>query len=97
MTQITVIATLHARAGQEAALEARMCTMIAATREEAGCIRYDLHRAEDDPASFVMVEYWRSAEDLQRHFDSAHMAALGRDLPDLLDQPVQIRRLAAVA
>lgn len=96
MTQVTVIATLHARAGQEAALDARMRTMIAATREEAGCIRYDMHRADDDPASFVMVEYWRSAEDLQLHFDSPHMAALGRDLPELLDQPVQIRRLSPV-
>lgn len=96
MTQVTVIATLHARPGQEAALEARMRTMIEATRREAGCIRYDMHRAADDAASLVMVEYWVSAEALQAHDDSAHMAALVVDLPALVDRPVEIRKLAPV-
>lgn len=96
MTQVTVIATLHARPGQEAALEARMRSMIEATRREAGCIRYDMHRAADDAASLVMVEYWVSAEALQAHDDSAHMAALVVDLPALVDRPVEIRKLAPV-
>lgn len=96
MTQVTVIATLHARPGQEAALEARMRTMIEATRREAGCIRYDMHRAADDAASLVMVEYWVSAEALQSHDDSAHMAALVADLPALVDRAVEIRMLAPV-
>ncbi|MDN4039475.1 putative quinol monooxygenase [Massilia sp. YIM B02443] len=95
--QVTVIATLHARPGQEAALEARMRIMIEATRKEAGCIRYDMHRAADDPASLIMVEYWTSAEALQQHDDSSHMAALGRDLPDLVDRPVEVRKFSQVA
>lgn len=96
MTQVTVIATLHARPGQEAALEARMRSMIEATRREAGCIRYDMHRAADDAASLIMVEYWASAEALQAHDDSAHMAALVADLPALVDRPVEVRKLAPV-
>jgi len=95
--QVTVIATLHASPGQEAALEARMRTMIAATRDEAGCIRYDMHRAHDDPATLIMVEYWASAAALQSHDDSAHMAALGADLPRLIDRPVEVRKFSAVA
>lgn len=96
MTQVTVIATLHARPGQEVALEARMRSMIEATRREAGCIRYDMHRAADDAASLIMVEYWASAEALQAHDDSAHMAALVADLPALVDRPVEVRKLAPV-
>lgn len=96
MTQVTVIATLHARPGQEAALEARMRSMIEATRREAGCIRYDMHRAADDAAILIMVEYWASAEALQAHDDSAHMAALVADLPALVDRPVEVRKLAPV-
>lgn len=92
--QITVIATLHARAGQEEALLARLRQMQDATRQEAGCVVYDLHRAQDDGAEFVFVEYWRDAEALAAHDASAHMAALGRDLPPLLDRPPSIRKLA---
>lgn len=95
--QVTIIATLHARPGQEAALAARMRTMIEATRQEQGCVLYDMHRAEDDPASFIMVEYWRDAAALELHFASSHMAALGADLPQLVDRPVEIRRFGPVA
>lgn len=92
--QITVIATLHARAGQEDALQARLQRMQEETRKEAGCVVYDLHRAQDDNAEFVFVEYWRDAEALAAHDASPHMAALGRDLPPLLDRPPVIRKLA---
>ena len=95
--QVTIIATLHARPGMEQALEARMRTMIAATRQEPGCIRYDLQRSELDSASYVMIEYWADAQALQLHFDSPHMAALSQDLPELLDRPVHIERLTPVA
>lgn len=95
--QLTVIATLHVQPGKQAAFEARMAAMAAATRLEAGCILYDLQRAEDDPCEYIMVEYWRDAAALDEHFASAHMAALAADLPGLLDRPTTIRRFGLVA
>jgi len=94
--QITILATIHARAGREADVEARMRIMVEASRKEAGCLRYDMHRAEDDGASFIMVEYWASAQALGLHDDSAHMAALRADLPHMLDRPIEVRRLVQV-
>lgn len=93
--QVTVIATLHAQAGKEEALLARLLRMVEDTRKEAGCLRYDLQRAHDDGAEFVFVEYWRDAQALAEHDASAHMAALGRDLPPLLARPPVIRRFSA--
>lgn len=90
--QVTVIATLHAQAGKEEALRARLLQMVEDTVKEAGCLRYDLQRAQDDPAEFVFVEYWRDAQALGEHDASAHMAALQRDLPPLLDRSPVIRK-----
>jgi len=90
--QVTIIATLHAQAGKEDALAARMHAMALETRKEAGCILYDLQRAHDDPRTLVMVEYWRDAAAIDAHDASAHMAALRADLPALVDQPVEVRR-----
>ena len=90
--QVTIIATLYAKAGQEDALAARMHEMARATREEAGCILYELQRSIDDPFEFIMVEYWRDAEAVALHDASAHMAALVADLPALVDRPVAVRK-----
>lgn len=90
--QVTIVASLYARPGQEDALAARMHEMARATREEAGCILYDLQRSLDDPFEFIMVEYWRDAEAVALHDASAHMAALVADLPALVDRPVSVRK-----
>lgn len=95
--EITLIATLHAQDGKAEALAARLHEMVRATREEAGCIAYDLHRAGDDHRECILVEYWRDAAAIDLHDASAHMAALKADLPALLDRPVVVRRLTPLA
>lgn len=95
--QVTIIATLYARAGQEQALAERMQAMALETRKEAGCILYELQRASDDPREFIMVEYWADAEAVALHDASAHMAALVADLPALVERPVAIRKYRPAA
>lgn len=90
--QVTIIATLYAKAGQEDALAARMQEMTIETRKEAGCILYELQRSNEDPREFIMVEYWRDAEAVALHDASAHMAALVADLPALVERPVAVRK-----
>jgi len=90
--QVTIIATLYAKAGQEDALAARMREMTFETRKEAGCILYQLQVSNDDPREFIMVEYWRDAEAVALHDASPHMAALVADLPALVDRPVAVRK-----
>lgn len=41
--------------------------LVAPTRDEAGCISYELWQHTDEPTRFAMVESWRSREDLDRH------------------------------
>lgn len=45
------------------------------TREEDGCITYELTTSAGDPNLAIFVERWESREALQAHLSSDHMAA----------------------
>lgn len=60
--------------------------MIEGTHGEEGCLTYALHRDKADPNRFVIVERWRSQEDLDAHFSQPHMAVMA-GLADSLAGP----------
>lgn len=64
---ITVIAKLTAKPGQEAALHDLFLGLVAPARAEPTNISYDLVVSVDDPATFVSVECWQSADALAAH------------------------------
>ena len=43
-----------------------------ASRQESGVFRFDLIQQEDDPARFLLVEFYRTEEDPTRHKATAH-------------------------
>src|SRR5579885_2567062 len=57
---VTLIVVLRAREGQELLLEAELRALVAPTRREEGCIRYDLFRSLDAPNAFLLHEVWAS-------------------------------------
>jgi quinol monooxygenase YgiN len=76
MKTLTVIATFQARPGKETELRAALIGLLAPTRQENGCINYDLHVASDHPGKFLFHENWTSKEHLDVHLQSAHVKAL---------------------
>ncbi len=74
MSDLDVIAVIEAKSGSEDEVKAALQELATATREEKGCISYELKVAADKPTTFVTVEKWRSAEDLDGHMNSAHIA-----------------------
>src|SRR4051795_1108400 len=69
---IYVVATLTIKPETRAELIAAAKTVIGITRNEKGCILYDLHESTTDPARFVFVEQWESMEDLMAHGGNDH-------------------------
>ncbi len=94
---IHLVATLVARPGQEAALQAAPTGILAQVRTEPGCRRYDLHRDRDDPARFVMLEAWADAEALEVHGKAAAFTGLAAWFDELLVSPPDLRRLEYLA
>lgn len=81
---------------RERAVEAALA-MIEATRAEPGCRVYRFAFDVADATLVHVYEEWESAEALERHFASPHMAAFQQALPALLAGPPEISRFEATA
>lgn len=66
--------------------------MMDKTGEEVGCISYRFYADIESPDIFRIFEEWESDEDLQAHFETAHMEKLQPKLGKLLAAPPDIRR-----
>ena len=81
---VTVIAQARAKQGQEERAREILQELVAPTRGEAGCVDYDLHQSAEDPALFVFYENWTTAEALDAHFKSEHIARFRKKCGDVL-------------
>ncbi len=73
---ITVVATFQARPGKETELKNALIGLVAPTRNEAGCLNYDLHASPEAPAKFLFHENWTSKAHLDAHLANTHIQAL---------------------
>ena len=93
---LTVIATIIAKPGQEAATEAALRALIPPTRQDKGYIQYDLHRDINDPRTFLFYETWESKEALDLHLDAPHLLAFKAQAPELLES-LEIRLMEKIS
>ncbi|MBI2686044.1 MAG: antibiotic biosynthesis monooxygenase [Acidobacteria bacterium] len=73
--KIDVIAHIHAGEGNEGVVREALESFVEPTRKEEGCLRYDLFQDVSDPLKFTFIEEWASPAALERHSQSAHIAA----------------------
>jgi len=88
--QVTLIVTFQARPGKEAELRQTLLGLIPPTREEEGCINYDLHVAADDPSKFLFYENWTTQAHLDKHGESAHIQNLVRRMDELCVEDLKL-------
>lgn len=82
---LTVIARMTAKPGKEADLRSALEALVPITVQEDGNVNYDLHVAEDDPATFFFYENWESGAKLDAHLGAQHLVDFASKLEDLLD------------
>ncbi len=75
MTSLTIVANIHAHADKVELVKAALVKLVDITRAEAGCIQYELHQDNDDPAHFLFHENWETRELWQTHMNAPHLAA----------------------
>lgn len=84
MATLTIIANLHAHPDQIDLVRAELEKLIPFTRNEQGCITYDLHQNNDDPAHFTLFEIWASRDQWQAHMQTPHLTAFVEATRDAL-------------
>ena len=87
---IYVVATSHVKPDQRDAFIKGAKECIATTRQEKGCILYDLHESITDPSRFVFVEQWEKMEDLMAHGANAHMKPWRAVVKECMSAPTKI-------
>ncbi len=75
MANLTIVANIHAKSDKVELVKAELQKLVATTRAEDGCIQYDLHQDNEDPAHFLFFENWESRELWQVHMGAPHLAA----------------------
>jgi len=75
MAKLTIVANIKANADKVELVKAELLKLIEITRSEAGCINYDLHQDNENPAHFMFYENWESRALWQTHMGAPHLAA----------------------
>lgn len=77
MGEIHILAAITVKQEFRADLLDLMRTVVAESRKEPGCVRYDLVEDLADPLSFTVVETWKSRQAIDEHNATPHFALLG--------------------
>ena len=94
---IYVIATVQLKPGMADAFAGFAAPCIAATRQEAGNISYNLNRREGEADVLVFVEAWESRDHLTAHFATPHMATYREATKDMVaERKIEIIEPATV-
>lgn len=73
MAKLTIVANIKANENKIDLVKAELLKLIDITRAEEGCINYDLHQDNENPAHFLFYENWESRDFWQAHMDNQHL------------------------
>lgn len=85
MSKLTIVANIVAKQEHVDLVKSELIKLIDKTRAEQGCINYDLHQDNDNPAHFIFYENWASSKALDNHLASAHIAQYSEAVVDAVE------------
>lgn len=85
MSKLTIVANIVAKQEHVDLVKSELIKLIDKTRAEQGCINYDLHQDNDNPAHFIFYENWASSQALDNHLASAHIAQYSEAVVDAVE------------
>lgn len=95
--QVTVMAHLVARPEKVDETRAFLMALIERTRAENGCVDYDLHQSDDNPAQFSFYENWISREALDRHMETPYLKELVERKDEFLALDPDVRLMTMIS
>ncbi|MEN8800929.1 MAG: putative quinol monooxygenase [Thiogranum sp.] len=72
MANLTIVAKITAKVDKNDLVKAQLEKLIDITRAEEGCLQYDSHQDNENPAHFMFYENWESRELWQIHMGNQH-------------------------
>lgn len=92
-----VFVRLHARQGEEQAVEEALREVMGPSRDEEGCLNFHLFRSMRDARLFYIHSCWVDEAAFQKHAELAHTERFLKKVDPLLDQPREVVRTQMIA
>jgi quinol monooxygenase YgiN len=96
MSNVTIVAKVEAKKECVEAARSELFKLIPPTRKEEGCIEYNLHQDNSDPAVFLFYETWESAAAIEKHMNSDHYKAYVKAMEGMLEGKV-VNKMTRIA
>jgi len=87
-----VFVRLHAREGEESAVEQALRDVTGPSRQEPGCLSFHTFRSTRDRRLFYIHSLWVDEAAFQAHADLPHTVRFLKRVDALLDQPRDVTR-----
>jgi quinol monooxygenase YgiN len=88
MPKLNVVAKVVAKEDSVENVKDELLKLIAPTRKEDGCIAYNLHQDNEDPAVFIFYETWESPACLENHMNTDHFKSYVNAVGSLIEEKV---------
>src|SRR5689334_18714494 len=90
MSGHVVVARMAGLAGRAGELRELLVARARVARREPGCVDYEVAELLDEPAGFLVVETWATAEAMRAHFASAAHADYRHQVDEMLATPSEV-------
>lgn len=85
MSNIRLIATIVAKEGYENDVLSICVGMIEPSRQDEGCLQYELNKDTSHPGTFIFLEVWENQSAVDKHNETAHMKSFIKNLNNKVD------------
>jgi quinol monooxygenase YgiN len=94
---VVVVAKAKAQSGKSEELGQEFLKLVRATRLEAGCLIYDLHRSTTDSDVWLVYEKYQSQEAFQAHVVGTALQSFLTQAPWLVEGGIEIKQYKLVS
>jgi quinol monooxygenase YgiN len=88
MSAVTVVAKVIAKSESIETVKTELIKILAPTRQEEGCIEYNLHQDNENPALFIFYETWENLSCLENHMNTDHFKNFAHAVGSMVEEIV---------
>ncbi len=95
--ELFIFVRFHAREGEENAVEEALREVLGPSREESGCVSFEVFRSVRDRRLFYIHSRWVDEAAFEKHAELPHTVRFLERVDALLDQPREVTRTERIA
>jgi quinol monooxygenase YgiN len=95
--QLSIVAHLTARPGKVEDAKSFLLSLVPKTRAEPGCVDYDMHQDNVDPAKFTFYENWKDRGEWDKHMAMPHLVEFLRRKEELFTSDPEVHLMTMLS